>query len=727
LTNPVLYRKSTLCQAIDRELMGSFGVHHNVSLATHSRVDIDYDPRRINAAQLIETLDAALAGCEDQTQLDKLNRDLAVATVSVPIVAFAQFAVPALLPVAGVLLLYTALPSFKRAWRVLTRERRLGVDVLDSIVVLACLGTGQILPGAMMTWCLALGRYLVRRTEDNSKKMLLGAFGKQPRFCWLLRDGQEIEISVDKLMRDDIVLVHTGEVVPVDGIIVDGLAMIDQQSLTGEAMPAEKGVGDQVLASTLMVAGKICVSVEKSGSDTATAKIGQILQDTAGYKLASQHRGEQLADKAVVPTLALGGIALATMGPQGAAAVLNSDMGTGIRIAAPLAMLSTLALCAQRGILVKDSRALDQLREVDTVLFDKTGTLTDEQPEMGRIIPTNDFSADDILLFAAAAERRFHHPIARAILRSAAEARLDLPMTDDSQYKVGYGITVGVNGRRVRVGSRRFIEMEGLDITGEIQAALERAYLDGHTMVMIAVDDRLGGAIELRASVRPEVPEVIAGLRAAGIRQIAVISGDHETPTRRLAEQLGVDRYFAQVLPNDKAQYVVRLQEEGRNVCFVGDGINDAIALKQANVSVSLRGATSIATDIAHVVFLEQSLGKLCELHDLARQLETNVRISWALILVPNIICIAGVFTLGFGIGMSVLTNNIAGLMALANGIRPMRKVAAIEAERRHLLELELRKSEYNGSESTSCWEALEYSGISEVRTTSGNDYEPRL
>ncbi len=715
LTNPVLYRKSTLCHAIDRELMGIFGVHRNVSLSLQCRVDIDYDPRRINVAQLIEILDAALAGSEDQPQLDKVNRDLAIATASLPIAALAQFAVPVLLPAAGALFVYTALPSFKRAWRVLTRERRLGVDVLDSVVVLACLGTGQILPGAMLAWCLALGRYLVRRTEDNSKKMLLGAFGKQPRFCWLLRDDQEIEIPVDKLLRADIVVVHTGEVVPVDGIIVDGLAMIDQQSLTGEAMPAEKGIGDQVFASTLLVAGKICVSVEKSGSETATAKIGQILQDTAGYKLASQHRGERLADKAVVPTLALGGIALATMGPQGAAAVLNSDMGTGIRIAAPLAMLSTLALCAQRGILVKDGRALDQLCEIDTVLFDKTGTLTDEQPEVGRIIPTNNFSADDILLFAAAAERRFHHPIARAILRRAAEARLDLPATDDSQYKVGYGISVGVNGRRVRVGSRRFIELEGLDLTEEIQAALERAHLEGHTMVMVAVDDRLGGALELRASLRPEVPEIIAGLRAAGIRHIAIISGDHETPTRRLAEQLRVDRYFAQVLPTDKARYVMRLQQEGRNVCFVGDGINDAIALKQANVSVSLRGATSIATDIAHVVFLEQSLGKLCELHDLARQLERNVRISWALILVPNILCIAGVFTLGFGIGMSVLTNNIAGLMALANGIRPMRKVAAIEAERRHLLELELRENGYIDLQIASNWEPLGYRGISEI------------
>jgi P-type E1-E2 ATPase len=189
------------------------------------------------------------------------------------------------------------------------------------------------------------------------------------------------------------------------------------------------------------------------------------------------------------------------------------------------------------------------------------------------------------------------------------------------------------------------------------------------------------------------VPEIIRGLRARGIKHIAIISGDHDAPTRRLAEQLGMDRYFAQVLPTDKADYVERLQQEGRKVCFVGDGINDAIALKKANVSISLRGATSIATDTAHVVFMEPGLGKLCELLDIARDLEANVRTSWVLILAPNILCIVGAFTMGFGIAMSVLTNNVAALAALANGIRPMRKVASYEAERRHIMELQLRAS----------------------------------
>jgi heavy metal translocating P-type ATPase len=693
LENRVLHRKAVLCEAVERELMSVLGVDRYETSSRTCWARIEYDPRQLSPVQIIEILDGALANAEHPDRLDPLDLDLAICTASLPLAAIAQFAMPALIPVSAALFAYTAIPSFRGAYDVLFRERRLGVDVLDSIVVMGCLATLQLFPGAILAWCLSVGRYLVRRTEDNSKKLLLGAFGKQPRYVWLVKDDIEIEMPLDRLGKGDVVAVHTGEVVPVDGIIIEGLAMIDQHTLTGESVPAEKGVGDRVFASTVMVAGKVHVAVEKSGSETATARIAQILNDSAGYKLASQHKGEQLADKAVIPTLCLGGLAFTVLGPPGAVAVVNSDLGTGIRMAAPLAMLSTLALCAQKGVLVKDGRALDLLCEVDTVLFDKTGTLTRERPEVGRMIAANGCEPIQILRFAAAAERRFHHPIALAILHKAAEQGLRLPMTDATQYKVGYGITVGVDGHRVRVGSRRFMELEGIPLTREVEDALDEAHREGHTMVMVAVDDELGGALELRASIRPEVRDIVQGLRERGVNHIAIISGDHEAPTRKLAQELGMDRYFAQVLPADKADYVEQLQREGRKVCFVGDGINDAIALKKANVSISLRGATSIATDTAHVVFMEQSLGKLCELRDIARDLERNVRNSWLMILGPNLACIAGVFTLGFGIGASVVTNNIAALGALANGLLPMRRVAQLEAERRHILEMELQQS----------------------------------
>ena len=688
LRNSVLYRKGELCQAIERELVSVLGIDKYKTSAWSCTVQIDYDPRQLNKLQVIEILDSALAGAEHPTKLDKLDLHLPICTASLPFAAAAQFAFPPMLPVAAAIFAYTSIPTFKEARHVLFEEKRLGVDVLDAIVVVGCLGTMAIFPGAVLCWCLSFGRVLVKRTQDNSKKLLLNAFGKQPRYVWLYRDGVEVQVSLDRLQKGDVIVVNTGEVVPVDGHVVEGMAMIDQHALTGESTPAEKGVGDRVFASTVMVAGKVFVSVETSGSETASARIGQILNDTAGYKLTSQHKGERLADKAVVPTLAVGAVGLATMGPAGAVAVLNSDFGTGIRMAAPLAMLSSLALCAHKGILVKDGRALELMNEVDTVLFDKTGTLTRERPEVGRIIAAEGFDESEILLFAAAAERKFHHPIALAILHKADELGLTLPPTDDTQYKVGYGITVQIDGYKVRVGSKRFMEMEGIAIPPNVIEALEEAHREGFTMVMVGVDDQLGGAIELQASVRPEVRSIIAGLRKRGIKHIAIISGDHEAPTKKLAESLGMDRYFAQVLPADKADYVERLQKEGCKVCFVGDGINDSIALKKANVSISLRGASSIATDTAHIVFLEEGLAKLCELRDIARELDRNVKRSWSMILAPNIACIAGVFTLGFGIMASVVTNNVAALGALANGVLPLRKVAQIEAERRHRMEL---------------------------------------
>ena len=332
-----------------------------------------------------------------------------------------------------------------------------------------------------------------------------------------------------------------------------------------------------------------------------------------------------------------------------------------------------------KGVLVKDGRALELMNEVDTVLFDKTGTLTRERPEVGRVIECGPHSARSILRYAAAAEARFAHPIAKAIIHAFEALDEPLPPIDDSRYHVGYGITVHVEGHKIRVGSRRFLEMEGIAIPEVIQSALDQAHDEGSTLVMVGIDDALGGAIELQASVRPEVKSIIEGLRQRGIKHIAIISGDHDAPTRKLAESLGMDRYFAQVLPADKAEYVEKLQREGRKVCFVGDGINDSIALKKANVSISLRGATSIATDTAQIVFMEEGLSKLCDLRDIARSLDRNVKTSWNLILAPNGFCILGAFTMGFGVMASVLTNNVAALAALANGMLPLKRIADAE------------------------------------------------
>src|SRR5262245_45973220 len=386
--------------------MSVLGIDNYKTSPLTATVLINYHPKKIRREQIVEILDTAMANTVVPAKKDKVDLSFPLCTASVPLAAVAQFAAPALIPVSMGLFAYTAIPSFKGAYNVLVKERRLGVDVLDSIVVLGCLATGSVFAGSVLCWCLGFGRILFQKTQDDSKKMLMNVFGKAPRYVWLYRDGVEIETPLERLEKGDLIVVKTGEVVPVDGFVREGMAMIDQHALTGESTPAEKSVGDRVFASTLMVAGKIFVAVESSGGETTSAKISKILNDAEGYKLSSQHKGERIADKAVIPTLALAGTALATIGTGGAVAVLNSDFGTGLLLAAPLAMLTSLTLCAHKGILVKDGRALELMNDIDTVLFDKTGTLTREVPEVGRVLACHGHDADTVLRYAAAAENK---------------------------------------------------------------------------------------------------------------------------------------------------------------------------------------------------------------------------------------------------------------------------------------------------------------------------------
>ena len=687
LFNLALYRRRELCHAVERELMNAFGVDRYSTNEFTATVLIHYNSAQLSAHQLIEILESVLQEA-NELAVSPVDLDLPICTASVALAVTSEFFLPVLAPLSAAVFLYSVIPSFKNAYNVVLKEKRLGVDLLDALVVATCLLTNRLLAGTVLGITLGVARKLVQRTEDNSKKMLLNVFGKQPRFVWVEDDGVEIEIPLERLKQGDVIVVHTGETVPVDGDVIEGMAMVDQHTLTGESAPVEKLKGDRVLASTTLIAGKIHISVTSTGAETTSAKLARILNDTAGYRLRSQSRGEELADRAVAPTLALGIVGLATTGIDTAAAVINCDLGTGIRMAAPIAMLTSLTLCAEHGILVKDGRALELMHKVDTYLFDKTGTLTRERPEVGRIITYGDYPEHQILQWTAAAENKFSHPIAKAILDKFKTLGLDTPKIDDSKYAVGYGITVGVDGHTVRVGSARFMTHEGIALPSDLDREADAAHADGNSLVMVGVDDALGGAIELRVAERPEAAKVIAGLRARGAKHLAIISGDNEQPTRRLAERLGMDRHFSEVLPQDKAKYVELLQKEGRTVCFIGDGVNDSIALKKANVSISLRGASSVATDTAQVVFMEESLIKLLQLHDVSSELQRNISTSWALIVVPNLLCIGGAFTAGFGVMHSMVFNQIGGMLALGNGLLPLRKAASVRASKQRRLRL---------------------------------------
>lgn len=495
----------------------------------------------------------------------KTDRQLALCAVSVPLAAAAQFAVPALLPLSAGLFAYTALPSFRGAYWTAVREKRLGADVLDSIVAAGCLATGAVFAGSVMSLCLGVGRAASQKTQQSSKKLLMSTFGKVPRVARLSRNGVEIETPIERLIPGDVVVVQAGDVVPVDGVVCEGLALVDQLVLTGTATPAEKTLGDSIFASTLVISGTASVEVGATGNATLCATIRRILNDSADYKLFSQRRRERFADKAVLPTLAIAGTALATVGPAGAMAVLYSDFRTGVRLASPLAMLAAVMQCMHRGILIKEGRSLELLNRVDTVLLDTT----------------------------------------------------NLPSCDVSEL--------------------------------------------GH---------------------------VIARLRERGMKHIALVSNDRDESAREMAERLGVVEHFIAEDPADKTAHVEQLQRQGQRVCYIGDGIDDAIALSQADVSISLRGASSIADDTAQIVFLSENIGQLGELFDTARRLEDNGNRSWNLVVVPNLLCVAGAFTMGLGVMASLVANSMGALTALVNGMLPLRRIANEHLERELMEEL---------------------------------------
>ncbi len=314
----------------------------------------------------------------------------------------------------------------------------------------------------------------------------------------------------------------------------------------------------------------------------------------------------------------------------------------------------------------------------------KTGTLTQELPHVGHLFTCQGINEQQLLTYAAAAEHRQTHPIARAILQEASRRGLSVPAISEAAYEIGYGIKVTLDGKLIRVGSHRFMAMEAITIPEEIESIRQTAHQEGHSLVYVAINDQLAGAIELVPTVRPEAKRIVDYLRQAGL-EMAIISGDHERPTRALATYLGIDRYFAETLPEntypaplDKADLISQLQKEGtpvqrsrKTVCFVGDGINDSIALKKANVSISLRGASTIATDTAQIILMDQTLNELQTLFELSEQFESNMHTNLMTTVVPGVIIIGGAFAglIGYGSSIGVFT---VGLVAgITNAMRP--------------------------------------------------------
>lgn len=526
------------------------------------------------------------------------------------------------------LAVYSCIPIYKRAYSAIFKEKKLKNDILNGLVVTGSMATGHFLVTALFTFISNLGTVVVQKSKGYSEEMLKGVFDQKVSTVWLLKDGTELETAIEKVNINDIIIVHTGELIPLDGIITKGAVTIDQHALTGESIPVEKDIDDKVLASTVVIAGYAWIKVTQTGQNTVVAKIENVLQGTSHFKTGIQLKGELWSDKAAAPILGLGLLFWPLQGPAMATAVFNCSPGNGIRLSASAQTLTHIILAAQKNILIKDGRVLEQLMEVDTVVFDKTGTLTEDEHVVSRILSAdNKFSEDDILFYAAATEQKVSHPLARAIIEKAEASELTLPdvALSDSRYEVGMGVTATVNSKTTQVGSLTFIKKTGLPIPEEIKEEIITAIDDGFSVVMVVIENQIVGAIEIQAQLRPEVKQVIKSLRERGIKNMYILSGDQKEPTRQMANMLKLDGYFHNVSPEDKSNIIEELQNKGKKVCFIGDGINDVIAMKKANASISLSGASTIATDVAQVILMSGSLLELDDLFEIAHNLKNKL------------------------------------------------------------------------------------------------------
>jgi len=610
------------------------------------------------------------------------NFPVATASLGFIVVGSTLFAPLTVFGVAG--LVYLILPTWKQGYRDITEKKRFTRMVLESLVLPVTLITGNFMAAALAYWFLYFALHIRSKAKGDTTKNIADVFvAPSSRIVYVIRDGAEVELTLSNVEVNDIIVVGAGEIIPVDGIITEGHASIDQHMLTGESQLVEKQHGDEVFAATLLLTGHLHIKVKQAGKETIASQSRQLLNDMTSFTDNLELRSVDAADRLALPLFLFGSTTSLIKGANSALAIFWAPLDDALYSAGPLGVLNYLNIALKRGILVKDGRALEALRDVDTVVFDKTGTLTNDIPQVVNIHVSADKDQTEVLRYAAAAEQKQIHPVALAILEAAAGKNIELPAAQSEAYKTGYGLTVSIGEQTVQVGSLRFMQQLSLAFPEVLEPSQQEAHELGYSLIYVAIDKVIIGAIELHASVRPDTVETINKLHELG-HQVCIISGDHEKPTRHMANILGIDQYFAETLPEDKAKIIKAMQDEGRKVCYVGDGINDTIALKQADVSVSLSGASTIATDTAQVVLMNEELGQLIELIDLAKQLDKTYKKTIMSSAIPSVGVIGGVFLFHLTLSVTIIAY-VAGMgLSMTYAMLPVAKEARLSKRKKN-------------------------------------------
>jgi Cu2+-exporting ATPase len=572
------------------------------------------------------------------------------------------------------LMLWNAYPIALRAWRIWRREGRLNVDFLDTLAIAASLMHGNPMAGAIITWLIKLGDWIRDLTAAGSRRAISELLEFQGKSAWVLRDGVVAAIPAAELVAGDLVVTYPGEMIAVDGEIVDGEATVDQKTITGEGLPVTRRAGEAVFAATVIRDGQLTIRAVRVGDATTAGQIARLVESAPIGDTRMQNHAERLADRLVVPTLALAsGTAAVTADFNRFLSLVIVDYGTGIRVAAPTAVLASMTHAARAGIIIKSGAHMERLAEVDTVIFDKTGTLTYGSPAVVDVISyEKGITATHLVGLAAAAETRLKHPVAEALRHKAAELGANIPYCDETRYRLGLGVEGQVNGYYLHVGNERFMRQSDIDV-GAAQSDRSAFDAQGCSCLYVAVDGELAGLLPYMDKIRPESRAVIQRLHASGIRNSVMLTGDNAVVAKAVGARLGLSRQFADMLPVDKAEVIQQFQRSGNVVAMVGDGINDSPALSFADVGIAMKHGAEVARESADVVLMEDSLWKLVKAVEISRGAVSLIKQNYAIVAGLNTLALALALPGGLiSPQITAIISNGSAIIASLNGIRPI-------------------------------------------------------
>ena len=540
---------------------------------------------------------------------------------------------------------YTAFRSIRFLWKGVrcVLSRRLEVEVLDALSIGVSLLRGDFGTAGSVMFLLNLGSLLEEWTRKKSLDDLARSMALNVDKVWVRSQGTEVLVPLTKVRSGDEVVVRSGNMIPLDGTVLEGEAMVNQAALTGEAMPVRKAEGSTLYAGTVVEEGE-CVFIAKAeGGSNRYDKIVAMIEESEKLKSSTENRALALADRLVPWCLGATIVTYAlTRNATRAISCLMVDFSCALKLSMPLAVLSAMRECGSYHITVKGGKYLEALSQADTIVFDKTGTLTRATPQVVEVVPFSGCNEREVLQLAACLEEHFPHSMANAVVRAAKERGISHEeMHSEVEYIVAHGIASRVGGQRVVIGSHHFVfEDEKCTIpTAEQQKfdALKPAY----SHLYMAASGQLVGVICISDPLRPEAAAVLNGLRALGIRNTVMMTGDSERTAAAIAKQVGVDRFFAEVLPEDKANFVQQAKAEGHTVVMIGDGINDSPALSAADIGIAINSGAAIAREIADVTIKADSLEELVALKAIANSLQKRVHANYRFVLTFNSALIA--------------------------------------------------------------------------------------